>query len=292
MSKRVLKIGLPKGSLQEATFRYLANAGFHFSVNNRSYFSSADDEELEGILIRAQEIATYVQDGVFDIGLTGRDWVLETGADVEEVVDLLYSRSSLKPLRWVLAVPNDSTVRKAEDLEGKRVATEVVRLTRAYFKERGVNADVEFSWGATEAKAPLLVDAIVEGTETGSSLRANGLRIVDTLVVSTTRLIANKQSWQDPWKREKTENLVTLLQGAIAAELKVGLKMNVEKDRLDALVGMLPAMKNPTISHLYDPRWMAVEIVVDERTVRDLIPQLKRAGARDIIEYPLNKVIP
>ncbi|MDM7924693.1 MAG: ATP phosphoribosyltransferase [bacterium] len=292
MPKRVLKIGLPKGSLQEATFKYFANAGFHFSTNTRSYFSSVDDEELQGILLRAQEIATYVQDGVFDIGLTGKDWVLETGADVVEVVDLLYSRQSLRPLRWVLAVPNDSPIRTVRDLEGKRIATEVVQLTRQYLREKGVHAEVEFSWGATEVKAPLLVDAIVEATETGGSLRANGLRIVDELVVSTTRLIANKESWKDPWKREKTENLVTLLQGAIAAELKVGIKMNVETDRLDDLVKMLPAMKNPTISHLYDPKWVAVEIVVDEATVRDLIPRLRRAGARDIIEYPLNKVIP
>ncbi|MBN2201085.1 ATP phosphoribosyltransferase, partial [bacterium] len=215
MSKRVLKIGLPKGSLQEATFKYFANAGFHFSTNTRSYFSSVDDEELQGILLRAQEIATYVQDGVFDIGLTGRDWVLETGADVVEVVDLLYSRQSLRPLRWVLAVPHDSPIRSVRDLEGKRIATEVVNLTRRYLREKGVHAEVEFSWGATEVKAPLLVDAIVEATETGGSLRANGLRIVDELVVSTTRLIANKESWKDPWKREKTENLVTLLQGAI-----------------------------------------------------------------------------
>jgi ATP phosphoribosyltransferase len=292
MSNRVLKIGLPKGSLQEATFKYFANAGYHFSTNTRSYFSSVDDEELQGILLRAQEIATYVQDGVFDIGLTGKDWVMETDADVVEVVDLLYSRQSLRPIRWVLAVPNDSPIRTVRDLEGKRIATEVVHLTKQYLREKGVHAEVEFSWGATEVKAPLLVDAIVEATETGGSLRANGLRIVDTLVVSTTRLIANKESWKDPWKREKTENLVTLLQGAIAAELKVGIKMNVETDRLDDLVKMLPAMKNPTISHLYDPKWVAVEIVVDEATVRELIPRLRRAGARDIIEYPLNKVIP
>jgi ATP phosphoribosyltransferase len=292
MSNRVLKIGLPKGSLQEATFKYFANAGFHFSTNTRSYFSSVDDDELQGILLRAQEIATYVQDGVFDIGLTGKDWVMETDADVVEVVDLLYSRQSLRPIRWVLAVPNDSPIQTVRDLEGKRIATEVVHLTKKYLLEKGVHAEVEFSWGATEVKTPLLVDAIVEATETGGSLRANGLRIVDTLVVSTTRLIANKESWKDPWKREKTENLVTLLQGAIAAELKVGLKMNVETDRLDDLVKMLPAMKNPTISHLYDPKWAAVEIVVDEATVRELIPRLRRAGARDIIEYPLNKVIP
>jgi len=292
MQKRVLKIGLPKGSLQEATFKYFAKAGFHFSVNARSYFSSSDDEELEGILIRAQEIATYVQDGVFDIGVTGKDWILETEADVIEVVDLLYAKQSLRPIKWVLAVPENSSIQRPEDLQGKRIATEVVNLTKKYLKEKNIQAEVEFSWGATEVKAPLLVDAIVEATETGSSLRANALRIVDTILVSTTRLIANKQSWNDPWKREKIENLVVLLQGAIQAEQKVGLKMNIEKSKLDALVKILPAMKTPTISHLYDPNWMAVEIVVEERTVRDLIPQLRRAGATDIIEYPLNKVIP
>lgn len=285
-------MGLPKGSLQEATLKYLAKAGFTFSINTRSYFPSTDDEELEGILIRAQEIAKYVEDGVFDVGFTGADWIIETGSDVVEVVDLLYAKQSLRPVKWVLAVPADSPIQKPCDLQGKRIATEVVNLTKKYLQEKGVEALVEFSWGATEVKAPLLVDAIVEATETGSSLRANGLRIVDTILVSTTRLIANKQSWSDPWKREKIENIVTLLKGAILAEEKVGLKMNIKKTDLENLVRMLPAMKNPTISPLYDSKWMAVEIIVNEKTVRELIPRLKKAGASDIIEYPLNKVIP
>jgi len=292
VEKKILKMGLPKGSLQDATLKYLAKAGFKFSVNTRAYFPSTDDEELEGILIRAQEIAKYVEDGVFDVGFTGKDWILETDSDVVEVADLLYAKQSPRPVKWVLAVPTESAVQKPEDLKGKRIATEVVNLTKKYLKEKGVDAHVEFSWGATEVKAPLLVDAIVEVTETGSSLRANGLRIVDTILVSTTRFIANKTSWKDPWKREKIENIVTLLNGAIRAEGKVGLKMNVAKVDLEKLVKMLPAMKNPTISPLYDSEWMAVEIIVDERTVRELIPKLKKSGARDIIEYPLNKVIP
>ena len=292
MEKKVLKMGLPKGSLQEATLKYLAKAGFYFSTSSRSYFTSTDDEELEALLIRAQEIAKYVEDGVFDIGFTGKDWILESRADVVEVVDLLYAKQTLHPVSWVLAVPVMSPINRLEDLQGKRIATEVVHLTQQYLKDRGVEAAVEFSWGATEVKAPLLVDAIVEATETGSSLRANGLRIIDTICVSTTRLIANQKSWQDPWKREKIENIVTLLKGAILAEEKVGLKMNIEKSRMGDLVKMLPAMKNPTISPLYDSEWMAVEVIVNEKTVRDLIPKLKRTGARDIIEYPLNKVIP
>ncbi len=292
VEKKVLKMGLPKGSLQEATLKYLAKAGFNFSVNTRSYFPSTDDEELEAILIRAQEIAKYVEDGVFDMGFTGKDWILETGSDVVEVADLLYAKQTSRPVKWVLAVPAESPIMKAEDLQGKRIATEVVNMTRKYLAQKGVDAHVEFSWGATEVKAPLLVDAIVEVTETGSSLKANGLRIVDIILESTTRLIANKNSWRDPWKREKIENMVTLLNGAIRAEGKVGLKMNVSKSDMARLVKMLPSMKNPTISSLYDSDWMAVEIIVDEKTVRDLIPSLKKAGACDIIEYPLNKVIP
>ena len=290
--QHVLKIGLPKGSLQEATFHYLAKAGFSFSTRERSYFPSIDDDEIEGILIRAQEIARYVEDGVFDAGFTGRDWVLETGADVIEVADLQYARQSLRPVKWVLAVPNDSPIKKVEDLEGKRIATEVVNLTRTFLEKRGVHAEVEFSWGATEVKTPSLVDAIVEVTETGSSLRANNLRIVETLLVSTTRMIVNKTSWKDPWKKQKINNLVMLLQGAIRAVGLVGLKMNVEKSKVDKVVGILPAMKNPTIAPLHNPEWVALEIIVGEKTVRDLIPKLKQAGAQDIIEYPLNKVIP
>lgn len=290
--KMVLKIGLPKGSLQESTFRLFAKAGFAFSTHDRSYFPSTDDDELEGILIRAQEIAKYVCDGVFDCGLTGKDWIMETGADVVEVADLMYARQSLRPVKWVLAVPNNSPIKKIEDLQGKRIATEVVNLTKHYLEERGVQAEVEFSWGATEVKAPTLVDAIVEVTETGSSLRANNLRIIETLLVSTTRLIANRSSWKDAWKREKIENIVTLLNGALQAENRVGLKMNIEKSNVDNLVKMLPSMKNPTISPLYDEKWVAVEIIVEEKTVRELIPNLKKIGASDIIEYPLNKVIP
>jgi len=287
-----LKIGLPKGSLQEATFRYLKRAGFTFSVSARSYFPSTDDEEIQGLLIRAQEIASYVADGIFDIGLTGKDWTLETGADVVEVADLRYARQTLHPIRWVLAVPDDSPVQTPADLEGKRVATELVNLTRKYLAERNISADVEFSWGATEVKTPLLVDAIVEATETGSSLRANKLRVIDTMLTSTTRLIANKASWADPWKRQKIEHLLALLQGAINAEGQVGLKMNVPQARIDDLIAVLPAMKIPTLAPLYNSQWAAAEIIVAENIVRDLIPNLKSAGAQDIIEYPLNKVIP
>jgi ATP phosphoribosyltransferase len=289
---KILKIGLPKGSLQEATFRFLARAGFTFSINSRSYFPSVDDNEIQGLLIRAQEIAKYVEDGVFDVGLTGKDWIMETGADVMEAADLMYAKQTLRPISWVLAVPNDSPVKKVEDLEGKHIATELVNLTRAFLEERKVKAHVEFSWGATEVKTPLLVDAIVEATETGSSLRANNLRVVETLLKSTTRLIVNKASWKDPWKREKIENLTTLIKGAVQAEGRVGLKMNIARNDIDQLIKILPSMKNPTISALYDPTWVAVEIIVAEKTVRELIPNLKKCGACDIIEYPLNKVIP
>lgn len=290
--KNLLKIGLPKGSLQDATLKYLSKAGFNFNVSSRSYFPSTDDEEIEAILIRAQEIARYVHDGVFDAGLTGIDWVRETRSDVIEVSDLMYAKATLRPVRWVLAVPNDSPIQNVSDLQGKRIATEVVNLTRDYLASKNVEADVEFSWGATEVKTPNLVDAIVEATETGSSLRANNLRVIDTLIASTTRLIANKNSWQDPWKKEKIEKIALLLQGALAAETRVGLKMNAPKNKIDGIVKMLPSMKNPTISQLYESDWVAVEIIVEEKIVRDLIPRLKTAGACDIIEYPLNKVIP
>lgn len=284
-------MGLPKGSLQEATFRFLSKAGFNFSINTRSYFPSVDDDELQGLLIRAQEIAKYVEDGVFDLGLTGKDWILETDADVLEIADLLYAKQSLRPISWVLAVPNDSPIQSVKDLEGKRIATEVVNLTKKFLTERKVKADVEFSWGATEVKAPILVDAIVEATETGSSLKANNLRIVETILVSTTRMIVNKTAWKDPWKREKIENLAMLLKGAIQAEGRVGLKMNVAKKDVEKVAKILPAMQNPTISSLHDPEWVALEIIVEEKTVRELIPRLIREGAKDIIEYPLNKVI-
>lgn len=291
ISDKVLKIGLPKGSLQDATFRLLAKAGFHFSVSSRSYFPSIEDDEIQAILIRAQEMARYVQDGVFDVGLTGKDWILENRADVIEVSELTYAKLTMRPVRWVLAVPNDSSIQSVQDLNGKRIATEIVNLTRDWLSQHGVRADVEFSWGATEVKAPALVDAIVEVTETGSSLRANNLRIVETILVSRTMLIANKGAWGDPRKREKIENFNMLLQGAIQAEGKVGLKMNISKEKLGDLIQQLPAMKKPTISSLHGEDWVAVEIIVEEDIVRKLIPSLKRAGAQDIIEYPLNKVI-
>ncbi len=291
LEENILKIGLPKGSLQESTFRLLAKAGFHFSVSQRSYFPSIDDDEIQAILIRAQEMAKYVEDGVFDVGLTGKDWILENRADIIEVAELTYAKLTMRPVRWVLAVPNHSSVQNVKDLQGKRIATEIVNLTKDYLKKHGVTADVEFSWGATEVKAPTLVDAIVEVTETGSSLRANNLRIVDTLLESRTMLIANKQSWANQHKREKIENLNMLLQGAIHAEDKVGLKMNVPKAKLEDLMQEMPAMKKPTISTLYGEDWVAVEIVIEEKVVRNLIPNLKRAGAQDVIEYPLNKVI-
>lgn len=289
---RVLKVGLPKGSLQDATLRYLAKAGFVFSASSRSYFPTVDDDEIQAILIRAQEIARYVHDGVFDVGITGIDWVRETRSDIVEVSDLMYAKATLRPVRWVLAVPEDSPIRKVKDLQGKRIATEVVNLTKDFLASKGVEAEVEFSWGATEVKTPSLVDAIVDATETGSSLRANKLRVVDTIIESTTRLIANKESWGDPWKREKIESIALLLQGALSAETKVGLKMNVAAKDVDKLVEKLPAMKNPTVSPLYDKNYVAVEIIVEEKTVRELIPELKKLGASDIIEYPLNKVIP
>lgn len=290
-SNNFLRVGLPKGSLQESTFRLLAKAGYYFSVSERSYFPSIDDESIQAILIRAQEIAKYVEDGVFDVGLTGKDWILENRADVVEVGELTYAKLTMRPVKWVLAVPNDSEINSVKDLQGKRIATEIVNLTEDYLKKHGVQAEVEFSWGATEVKAPTLVDAIVEVTETGSSLRANNLRIIDVLLESRTMIIANKASWQNSIKRQKIEDLNMLLQSAIQAEGKVGLKMNLPKDKIENLIKVLPAMKKPTISSLYGEDWVAVEIIVDEKTIKDLIPTLKRAGAQDIIEYPLNKVI-
>jgi ATP phosphoribosyltransferase len=286
-----LKIGLPKGSLQEATFHMLARAGWRVSVGSRSYIPTIDDPEMEGRLIRAQEISRYVEQGIFDCGLTGYDWIVENNADVVEVADLIYAKQGLRPVRWVVAVPNDSTIRTVKDLEGKRIATEAVNLTKQYLKKQGVRAEVEFSWGATEVKTPELVDAIVELTETGSSLRANNLRILDTILESTTRLIANKTSWKNAWKRQKIETLALLLRGALAAEEKVGLKMNVPEAKLTALIQSLPALRNPTISKLSLEGWVAVETIIDEKVVRELIPKLKAAGAEGIIEYPLNKVV-
>lgn len=286
-----LKLGVPKGSLQESTFNLLSKAGFHFSVSSRSYFPSIDDEELEAMLIRAQELPRYVEDGVFDAALTGYDWIIESGVDVMSVSDLIYSKQSMRKVKWVLAVHESSPVKSVKDLEGKRIATEVVNITRSYLAKNKVNATVEFSWGATEVKTPDLVEAIVEVTETGSSLRANKLRIVDVVLESNTKLIANKKSWSDPWKREKIENLAMLLQGAINAGNKVGLKMNLRKSDVDSVLQMIPALRKPTISQLADDQWIALETIIDEDVVRKIIPQLKRAGAEGIIEYPLNKVI-
>jgi ATP phosphoribosyltransferase len=289
--KRVVRIGLPKGSLQEATIEKMAKAGFHISVSSRSYIPYVDDEELEVRLIRAQEVSRYVEHGYLDCGITGYDWIQENGSDVHEVGEFLFSKATRQPARWVLAVPEDSPIKTVKDLAGKRIATEVVRLTRKYLRRHGVKAEVEFSWGATEVKAHELVDAIVELTETGSSLRANKLRIVDTLLVSTPRLIANHAAWNDKWKRQKIETLALLLKGALEAEAKVGLKMNISEKNLAELLGRLPALRNPTISKLSQEGWVAVETIIDEHVVRQLIPQLKSAGAEGIIEYPLNKVV-
>ena len=289
---QVLKLGLPKGSLQESTFDLLSKAGFHFSVSSRSYFPSIDDDELTAMLVRAQEMARYVEDGVFDAGITGLDWIAETEADVHVVSDLIYSKASMRPVRWVLAVPEDSDIQSVHDLEGKRIATEVVNLTRRWLKEHGVTADVEFSWGATEVKCPDLVDAIVEVTETGNSLRANNLRIAEVLLKSNTQLVANKQAWEDPWKRRKIENIALLMEGAIRAEGRVGLKLNARKEDVNAIVKLLPALRNPTVSPLFANDWVAIETVIEERQVRRLIPELKRAGAEGILEYPIDKIIP
>jgi len=287
----ILKLGIPKGSLQEATLKLFAKAGYAIAVSSRSYAPRIDDPEIECLMFRAQEMARYVERGVMDVGLTGKDWIVESGADVVEVADLVYSKATTQGFRWVLAVPEESPIRSVKDLQGKRIATELVEATKRYLAKHGVNAEVEFSWGATEIKVPHLVDAIVDGTETGSSLRAHRLRIVDTVVESTTKLIANKAAWEDPWKREKIETLAMLLRGALQAEAKVGLKLNVPKDKLEQVTAQLPSLHTPTISGQADSRWLAVEVIVDEHTVRDLIPKLKRAGAEGIVEYPLNKVI-
>lgn len=290
---RILKLGLPKGSLQESTFKMLRKAGFNVSLpNERSYFPSINDAEIRPVLLRAQEMSRYVQDGALDCGITGNDWILENGSSVVRVTDLAYAKQSLNKVRWVLAVPVDSGIKNVKQLQGKRVATELVNVTKNYFKKAKIEVEVEFSWGATEVKVSAgLVDAIVELTETGSSLKANKLTEIATLCESTTQLIANKKSYADKWKREKMEQIALLLKGAIAAEEKVGLKMNVRKENLKKVLGKLPALKKPTISGLSDDGWFAIETIIDERVVRVLIPELKSAGAQGIIEYPLNKVI-
>jgi ATP phosphoribosyltransferase len=282
---------MPKGSLQEATFALFKKAGWDFRTSARSYQPVVDDDEIEPILLRAQEIPRYVDAGVLDCGITGHDNVMESDAKVHQVAELVYSKATSRPYRWVLAVPNNSEIKTAKDLQGKRIATEMVNLTKRYLEKHGVTAHVEFSWGATEVKVPDLVDAIVEGTETGSTLAAHGLKIIDTLLESTTRLIAHKPSWDDPWKRQKMENIAMLLQGALDADALVGLKMNVARKDLDAVTNLLPALRNPTISPLADPEWVALETIIPEKTVRDIIPALKRAGAQGLVEYPLNKVI-
>jgi len=287
-----LVIGLPKGSLQKSTFDIFKKAGFTIKSGSRSYFPSVDDEELDIRLVRAQEMSRYVEQGMLDVGLTGLDWIEENGSDVVEVQDLVYAKQGLRPVRWVLAVPNDSPIQSVKDLEGKRIATEGVGITQKYLDANGVKADVEFSWGATEVKVPELVDAIVDITETGSSLRANNLRIVDTLLESYTKMIANKEAWSDDWKRSKIESISLLLKSALAAESKVLLKMNVFENNLDSVLELLPALHAPTVNPLSQDGWISVETVVEESVVREIIPTLKEAGAEGIIEISLNKVVP
>lgn len=286
-----LKIGIPKGSLENATVDLFRRAGFNITTSSRSYFPAIDDPEIECMLIRAQEMARYVEDGVLDAGLTGRDWVEENDATIITVADLIYAKQSFGKVRWVLAVPESSPYKSVKDLQGKIIATELVGATKKYLAANGVTAKVEFSWGATEVKPPELADAIVEVTETGSSLRANKLRIIETVLESNTQLIANLDSWKDEWKRRKLEDIRMLLEGAINALGKVGLMLNVEKRNLAAVLGALPALKKPTISHLSDEEWLAVNTILDETTVRTIIPRLKEAGAQGIVEYPLNKIV-
>ena len=291
MSNKILKLGIPKGSLQDSTVEMFAKAGYKITVSSRSYYPYVDDEELSLMLIRAQEMARYVEEGLLDAGLTGRDWVEENNADVESVSELVYAKASKKPVRWVLAVHKDSNFKSVKDLEGKRIATEVVGMTKRYLERNNVKAEVEFSWGATEVKCPNLVDAIVEITETGSSLVANNLVIIDELMSSTTQLIANKDAWKDEWKKTKIENINMLLQAVLEADNKVGLLLNVKKINLDKVLSVLPALQNPTINPLSDDDWVALNTIIEEHTVRDLIPTLKNMGATGIVEYPLNKII-
>lgn len=291
MSNRTLKLGIPAGSLQDSTAELFRKAGYNIRFSSRSYFPSIDDPEIECMLIRAQEMARYVENGILDAGITGLDWVLETEADVHEVCELIFSKASRRPVRWVLCVPEDSPVQSVRDLEGKTIATEVVGMTTRYLEEHGVSANVEFSWGATEVKPPRLADAIVEVTETGNSLRANNLRIVEELLQSTTRLIANQAAWQDNWVRSRIENIALMLKSCLEAEGKVGLMMNVPEEKLQEILQILPALQKPTVSHLSDASWVALNTIVDENTVRVIIPQLKQAGAFGIVEYPISKII-
>lgn len=287
----MIKLGLPAGSLQESTIKMFKKAGFNISSGGRSYVPYINDPEIKVRFIRAQEIPRYVEAGKLDAGLTGKDWVLESDADVVEVVKLLYAKSGLTQVKWVVAVPNDSKIKSIQDLNGKRIATELVSVTKKFLKENNIKSDVEFSWGATEAKPPELVDAVVELTETGSSLRANNLRIIAPIMESYTVLIANNESWRNKDKKNKIENIALLLKGALEAETKVGLKMNLPKNKLKDIVSTLPALKQPTISSLADSKWVAIEVIIDESVVREIIPELKRLGASGIIEYPLNKVV-
>ncbi|MGB2601479.1 MAG: ATP phosphoribosyltransferase [Candidatus Omnitrophota bacterium] len=291
MGENKLKLGVPKGSLQETTLRLFEKAGYKIKVSSRSYFPSIDDEDIEVVLFRAQEMSRYVEDGIIDCGITGNDWIEENASDVERVAELVYAKASMRPVRWVLAVPNASKIKSVKDLQGKRVATELVKVTEKYLKENGVTAEVEFSWGATEVKCKMGIDAIVEVTETGSSLRANDLKIVDTLCESTTQFIANKDAWKDKWKKEKMSRIAMLLEGAIQAEGKVGLKMNAKKEDVEKIIALLPAINTPTVSQLFDKEWVDIDTVIDEEEVKRLIPDLREAGATGIIEYPLNKVI-
>jgi ATP phosphoribosyltransferase len=291
MKNKVLKLGLPKGSLQEATFKMFKKAGFNILVSERSYFPSIDDPQIEPVLLRAQEMSRYVETDL-DCGITGEDWIMENNSRVIRIAELIYSKQSLRPVRWVVAVPKDSSIRSVKDLKGKQIATELVNVTKKFLKKNKVKADVEFSWGATEVKvAQGLVDAIVELTETGRSLEANKLRAIATVCESTTKFISNRQSFKDSWKRNKMEQIAVLLKGAISAEEKVGLKMNVRKGDINRVIALLPALKNPTVSNLSEKGWFAVETIIDENIVRTIIPQLKKAGAQGIIEYPLNKVV-
>jgi len=287
-----LVLGIPKGSLQEATLRLFKNSGWNINISERSYFPDINDPEISCAICRAQEMSRYVENGTFDAGITGKDWILENNSDVVVVADLVYSKTSNKPTRWVVAVPFDSPIRDIKDLEGKKVATEILQFTKRYFAEAGINVEVEFSWGATEAKVIAgLCDAIVEVTETGSTMRANGLRIIKELMVSNPQLIANKKAWEDEWKREKIQQISTLLQGALKADEFVGLKMNVPEKNITQVMEILPSITSPTVSNLYNSDWFSVEVVVSKKIVRDLIPQLIKKGAEGIIEYPLNKVI-
>ncbi len=291
MATHKLKLGIPKGSLQDATIALFGRAGWNIYASGRSYFPSIDDAEMECMLVRAQEMARYVEHGALDAGLTGNDWVLENESDVERVTSLTYSKQSRVPVKWVLAVPEESPFQRPEDLAGKVIATELVEYTKRYFAGKKIPVKVEFSWGATEVKPPLLADAIVEVTETGSSLRANRLRIIETLMESETQLIANRQAWADPWKRDKIQTLSLMLNGAMAAQTQVGLMLNVPRHALDAVLGVLPALNSPTVNHLRDENWMAVNTILDQSVVRDVIPKLKAAGGTGIVEYPLSKVV-